>query len=117
VRRLQPTISADQGCGTEVDKSKKEKMMEHFTGPLGEIDAFGNGENTQAHRINLVMTTKPQTLQQTSLKCGLPNVDRIRAHMGYLTERGFCNKEGQTWVLTEGTAATFFGDNSKNSSN
>jgi hypothetical protein len=86
-------------------------MMKHFTGPRGEPDAFGNGKNTQAHRINLVMSTKPQTIQQISSKCGLPNIKRIRQHMRYLTDRGFCYQAGETWVLTEGAAATFFGEN------
>jgi len=82
--------------------------MDHFTGPRGEPDAFGNGKNTQAHRINLVMSTNPQTLDQISSKCGLSNTKRIRQHMGFLIERGFCYQEGDTWALTEGAAANFF---------
>jgi hypothetical protein len=92
-------------------------MMEHFTGPRGERDAFGNGKNTQAHRINLVMSTKPQTLHQISSRCGLPNIGRIRQHMRYLTEHRFCFQDGEAWGLTEDSAANFFGESySKNPS-
>lgn len=83
--------------------------MKHFTGPRGEPDAFGNGINTQAHRINLVMSTAPQTLRQISSRCGLSNIDRIRQHMRFLTEHGFCYQDGDRWVLTEDAAVNFFG--------
>ena len=85
--------------------------MDHFTGPRGEPDAFGNGENTQAHRINLVMSTTPQTLQQLSSQCGLGNIKRIRQHMGSLTELGFAQRHGPRWALTESAARTFCGKN------
>ena len=37
--------------------------MEHFTGERVEIDAFGNGENTQAHCIIQVISKTTQTLK------------------------------------------------------
>lgn len=83
--------------------------MDHFTGPRGEPDAFGNGANTQAHRINLVMSTTPQTLRQISSRCGLSNIDRIRQHMRFLIEHGFAQQDGDRWVLTEDAAVNFFG--------
>lgn len=81
--------------------------MEHFSGPRGEIDAFGNGENTQAHRINLVMTTTPQTLKNISAQCKLTDLARIRRHMDWLIERGFAQQHDQSWALTESAAIKF----------
>jgi hypothetical protein len=81
--------------------------MEHFTGPRGEIDAFGNGENTQAHRINLAMSTTPQTLKQISSQSKINNLDRIRQHMGSLVARGFAKQHDQTWTLTESSSLKF----------
>jgi predicted transcriptional regulator len=84
--------------------------MDYFTSPRGEPDAFGNGKNTQVHRINLVMSTKPKTLHQISSKCGLSNTKRILQHMRFLIDSGFCYQEGDTWALTDGAAVTFFGE-------
>ena len=75
--------------------------MEHFTGERGEIDAFGNGENTQAHRINRVMSKTPQSLKQLSIKSQINNLNRIRQHMRFLVVRGFAEKPDSEWALTE----------------
>lgn len=81
--------------------------MEHFSGPRGDIDAFGNGENTQAHRINLVMSTSPQTIKHISSQCKINNLDRIRNHMRWLVERGFALQNDTSWALTESAALKF----------
>ena len=75
--------------------------MEHFTGERGEIDAFGNGENTQAHRINQAMSKTPQSLKQLSIKSKVTNLERIRQHMRFLVDRGFAEQHDSEWALTE----------------
>jgi len=81
--------------------------MEHFTGTRGEIDAFGNGENTQAHRINQAMNTTPQSLKQMSIKSNINNLDRIRSHMRFLVDSGFAEQHDSGWALTESAALKF----------
>ena len=75
--------------------------MEHFTGERVEIDAFGNGANTQAHCINQVMSKTPQSLKQLSIKSQINNLNRIRQHMRFLVVRGFAEKHDSEWALTE----------------
>ncbi|MEI8356247.1 MAG: hypothetical protein WCG31_09195 [Deltaproteobacteria bacterium] len=75
--------------------------MDYFSGERGEADAFGNGINTQAHRINSAMSTTPQTLQEISRKCNIGNHSRIRNHMRWLVERKFAKQLGDRWALTE----------------
>ena len=81
--------------------------MEHFTGPRGDVDAFGNGDNTQAHRINVAMSTTPQTIKQISAKCKVNNLDRIRNHMKWLVDRGYVTQQEQSWALTDSAAIKF----------
>lgn len=81
--------------------------MKHFTGPRGDVDPFGNGENTQAHRINVAMSTAPQTIKQISAKCKVTNTDRIRNHMKWLVVRGYATQQEQTWALTDSAAIKF----------
>ena len=81
--------------------------MEHFTGHRGEIDAFGNGENTQAHRINKEMNKTPQSLKQLSIKSSINNLDRIRNHMRFLVDRGFAEQHDSGWALTQSAALKY----------
>jgi hypothetical protein len=81
--------------------------MDHFSGERGEADPFGNGENTQAHRINSVMSTTPQTIQEISRKCNIDNHSRIRNHMRWLVERKFAKQVGDRWELTENGSPIF----------
>ncbi|WP_159453534.1 DNA-3-methyladenine glycosylase I [Geoanaerobacter pelophilus] len=83
--------------------------MEHFTGPRGEIDAFGNGTNTQAHQINLAMSTAPQTIDQISVKSSICNLNRIRQHMRYLINLGFAIQCDSKWALTESASFKYKG--------
>jgi len=109
--QVQPAASGGQNLRVEqtkrqftrrsVERQYRRKTMEHFTGPRGDHDAFGNGTNTQAHRINKAMTTTPQTLKQISEKSNVENLDRIRHHMRWLAERGFAGQNEASWALTE----------------
>ncbi|MDP3029272.1 MAG: DNA-3-methyladenine glycosylase I [Deltaproteobacteria bacterium] len=83
--------------------------MEHFTGPRGEVDAFGNGTNTQAHQINLAMSTTPQTIDQISAKSTICNLDRIKQHMRYLIKLGFAVQCDSKWSLTESASLKYKG--------
>ena len=82
--------------------------MKRFIGQRGELDPFGNGVNTQTHRINLVMSTTPQTLQQISSQCNGVNLAHIRNHIGTLIKRGFAEEHSTSkWALTESAAVIF----------
>lgn len=75
--------------------------MEYFTGERVEIDAFGNGENTQAHCIIQVISKTTQSLKQLSINSQIYNLNRIRQHMRFLVDRGFAEKHDSEWALTE----------------
>lgn len=73
--------------------------MEHFTGPQGGKDPFGSVMNAETHRINMAMTTAPQSLQDISDATGIENLERIRQHMRWLIKHHFAEQFDQTWAL------------------
>lgn len=74
--------------------------MEHFRGSRGEMDAFGNGSNTQAHKINQVLTTVPQTISHISSKSKVQDRQRVQRQLDDLVKKGYAIKDGNRYALT-----------------
>jgi len=87
--------------------------MNPFTGPRGGDDNFGNAMNSQAHRINMAMSTIGQTLKQISDQSGIENLNRIHGHMRWLLKRDFAERRDSGWALTTDAAKHLTGSAGK----
>lgn len=75
--------------------------MKHFTGPRGGNDAFGYAMNSQAHRINVAMSTNPRSTREISALSQIEHLPRIRQHMISLVKRLLVERRDGGWALTE----------------
>lgn len=74
--------------------------MPHFSGPLGQMDPLRSGENTQAHRVNMVLNGTPQSVTQIETAVKEYGRKAILRHLSRLKNDGFAEKIGDDWQLT-----------------